>query len=71
MTWEDFWREYFLQYFTDRYQDQKRREFTTLTQGNMSMADYVATFIKLSKFAGAYVADGREKCILFQDRLNL
>ena len=35
----------------------------------MSMADYEAAFIDLSNFT--YVANEREKCRLFQDRLNL
>ena len=69
VTWADFRREYYWQYFTDRYQDQKRREFTELKQGSMSVADYEAAFIDLSRFA--YVANEREKCQLFQDGLNL
>ena len=69
MTWVDFRREYYQQYFTDRYQDQKRREFTELRQGSMSVADYEAAFIDLSRFA--YVANEREKCRLFQDGLKL
>ena len=69
MTWADFRREYYRQYFTDRYQDQKRREFAELKQGSMSVADYEAAFIDLSRFA--YVANEREKCRLFQDGLKL
>ena len=69
MTWMDFKREYYQQYFTDCYQDQKRREFTELKQDSMSVADYEAAFIDLSRFA--YVANEREKCRLFQDGLNL
>ena len=37
----------------------------------MSMADYEATFIELTKFAEAFVADERKKCRLFQDGSNL
>ena len=35
------------------------------------MVDYEATFIELSRFAKAIVADEREKYKLFQDGLNL
>ena len=69
MTWADFRREYYQQYFTDRYQDQKRREFTEPRQGSMLVADYEAAFIDLSRLA--YVANEREKCRLFQDGLRL
>ena len=71
MTWEDFRREYFQQYFMERYQDQKRREFTGLRKGSMSVADYEAAFIELSRFAETFVTNEREKCRFFQDGLNL
>ena len=65
LTWEDFKRKYFQQYFTDRYRDQKKRKFMRLTQGNMSVVDYEATFIELSRFAEAFVVGEREKYRLF------
>ena len=71
VIWEDFKREYYQQYFIDRYQDENKREFTSLTQENMSVADYEVTFIELSRFVEAFVTDEREKCRLFQDGLNL
>ena len=37
----------------------------------MSMVDYEATFIELSRFTEAFVTNEREKCRLFQDGLNL
>ena len=37
----------------------------------MSMADYEAAFINLSRFVKTFVANKREKCRLFQDGLNL
>ena len=37
----------------------------------MSMAEYEATFTKLSRFAEVLVIDEEEKCRLFQERLNL
>ena len=37
----------------------------------MSVVDYEATFVELSKFAEAYVVDKRKKYRLFQDGLNL
>ena len=42
-----------------------------MTQGNMFVVDYEATFIELSRFAEAFVVDEREKCRLFQEGLNL
>ena len=37
----------------------------------MSVADYEAIFIELSKFAKKFMKNEREKCQLFQDGLNL
>ena len=37
----------------------------------MSVAEYEATFIELSRFAETLVADEEEKCRLFQEGLNL
>ena len=71
MTWGYFKRAYYQQYYIDHYRDRKKREFTHLTWGNMFVADYEATFIELSRFAEAFVADEKEKCRLFQDGLNL
>ena len=65
MTWRDFKRKYYQHYYNDCYKDQKKREFTHLTKENMSVADYEATFIELSRFAETFVADEREKCSIF------
>ena len=37
----------------------------------MSVVDYEATFMELSRTAETFVVDEREKCRLFQDGLNL
>ena len=41
-----------------------------MTQGKMSIAEYEATFIALSKYTAALVTDEVEKCRMFQDGLN-
>ena len=65
MTRRDLKREYYQQYYTDHYKDQKRREFTRLTQGGISVIDYEATFIELSKFVAIFVTDEWKKSRLF------
>lgn len=52
MTWEDFERRFQRMYFPNNVQcSNKRTEFYNLTQGDMTVAQYVAKFIQLSRYA--------------------
>ena len=51
-------------------QKAKEGEFMQLQQGNMSVLKYASKFIKLSRFALAFVADERLKMNQFETRLN-
>ncbi|KAA3461865.1 integrase [Gossypium australe] len=49
---------------------QWRREFLNLTQGDQSVAEYDAEFLRLSCYARGMVADEYERCVLFEDGLR-
>ena len=56
MTWVDF-RELFMRnFFLASTRHVKAREFLDLRQGDMTMLEYVAKFIELTRFANDYVA---------------
>ncbi|XP_031277403.1 uncharacterized protein LOC116135829 [Pistacia vera] len=50
--------------------DVKQSEFIRLTQGNMSMEEYLIKFIKLSRFAPLIVRNERAKCKRFEEGLR-
>ena len=55
-TWRQFREVFFKQYFPEVVMNQKRVEFMTLTQGDMSVRDYEQKFTELSEFAPEMVA---------------
>ncbi|XP_017644273.1 uncharacterized protein LOC108484900 [Gossypium arboreum] len=52
------------------YVDTCRREFLNLTQGDRSIAQYKAKFLRLSRYARGMVASEYERCIHFEDGLR-
>ena len=61
MTWVDF-REHFMRNFFLVYtRHVKAREFLDLPQGDMTMLEYVAKFIELTRFVDDYVATDLDK----------
>ena len=51
ITWVDFRDEFLDKYFPADLYIQKENEFANLTQGQLSVSEYEARFIKLSEFA--------------------
>ena len=49
----------------------RAREFLDLQQGDMTVLEYVASFIELSHFADDYVATDLAKVRRFEDGLRL
>ena len=49
------------------YVDARRREFLNLTQGDKSMAEYEAEFLRLSRYACRMVETEYEHCVHFED----
>ncbi|XP_017639819.1 uncharacterized protein LOC108481170 [Gossypium arboreum] len=52
------------------YINVRRWEFLNLTQGDRSMAEYEAEFLRLSRYARGMVASEYERCVGFEDGLR-
>ncbi|XP_052877274.1 uncharacterized protein LOC128283895 [Gossypium arboreum] len=70
ITWEFFKSAFQGKYVGASYVDARRKEFLNLTQGDRSMAEYEAEFLRLSRYARAIVATEYERCVLFEDGLR-
>ncbi|KAI8555642.1 hypothetical protein RHMOL_Rhmol05G0189100 [Rhododendron molle] len=66
VTWKEFITAFNEQYFPLLYQYDMEHEFSSLRQGNMSVAEYDAKFIKLSRFAPDLIRTEDAKCRRFQ-----
>ncbi|KAA3465966.1 DNA/RNA polymerases superfamily protein [Gossypium australe] len=51
ITWDFFQVEFQKKYFSQRFIDQKRKEFLELKQGRMSVTEYEREFVRLSQYA--------------------
>ncbi|KAG8491003.1 hypothetical protein CXB51_014135 [Gossypium anomalum] len=51
VSWEFFQTEFQKKYISQRFIDQKRKEFLELKQGSMSVTDYERKFVRLSRYA--------------------
>ncbi|KAA3473142.1 Gag-Pol polyprotein [Gossypium australe] len=70
VTWEFFREEFKKKYISQRFIDQKRKEFLELKQGKMSVIDYEREFVRLSKYARECVSTEAIMSKRFEDRLN-
>ncbi|KAA3460484.1 ATP-dependent zinc metalloprotease FtsH [Gossypium australe] len=52
------------------YVDAQRKAFLNLVQGNKSIAEYEAEFLRLSRYARGIVATDYERCVRFEDGLR-
>ncbi|XP_016752776.2 uncharacterized protein [Gossypium hirsutum] len=52
------------------YANARKREFLNLTQGDRSVAEYEAEFLRLSRYAQGMVASEYERCVYFEDGLR-
>ena len=53
--WESFKKAFLDQYFTNTTKEALRMVFINLVQGSMTMTQYDAKFMSLSRFAKAFV----------------
>ncbi|GMI64774.1 hypothetical protein HRI_000146700 [Hibiscus trionum] len=65
VTWTFFQNVFKRRYLGVRYLDEKKREFMSLTQGSMSVAEYEVQFVRLSQYAPELVPDERARCERF------
>ncbi|KAA3477695.1 DNA-dependent protein kinase catalytic subunit [Gossypium australe] len=70
VTWEFFQFEFRKKYISQRFIDQKRKEFLKLKQGRMSITEYEREFVRLSKYVRECVSSKAIMCKSFKDGLN-
>ncbi|XP_017621238.1 uncharacterized protein LOC108465425 [Gossypium arboreum] len=70
ITWEFFKSIFQGKYVGASYVDARRKEFLNLTQGDRSVAEYEAEFLRLSRYARRIVATEYECCVQFKDGLR-
>ncbi|XP_028070064.1 uncharacterized protein LOC114272540 [Camellia sinensis] len=71
LTWNQFTKVFNDKYFPATYRYEKEREFLRLEQEELTVAQYEAKFISLSRFAPSFVDDVEVKCCRFTDGLDL
>ncbi|KAA3477245.1 1-phosphatidylinositol-4,5-bisphosphate phosphodiesterase beta-2 [Gossypium australe] len=71
LTWEFFKSAFQGKYVGASYMDARRREFLNLTQGDRSVPEYEAEFLRLSRYARGMVATEYERCVHFEDGLRV
>ena len=69
LSWDDFLREFSDKYMPVVYRDEKQREFLSLKQGAMSVADYEVKFTQLSRYTSAMLPTEQDKCRRFEEGL--
>ncbi|XP_017620975.1 uncharacterized protein LOC108465159 [Gossypium arboreum] len=70
VTWEFFQEEFRNKYISERFMDQKHKEFIDLKQGRMMVTEYEREFIRLNKYAQECVSSEAKMCRRFEDELN-
>ncbi|XP_057968046.1 uncharacterized protein LOC131157719 [Malania oleifera] len=66
MTWGRFKEVFFETYFPTSIHDVKANEFSSLTQGTLTMQSYTAKYIELSHFAPCMISNEYEKARRFE-----
>ncbi|WRX24309.1 Retrotransposon gag domain - like 10 [Theobroma cacao] len=69
-TWSDFLREFDGQYFTYFHQKEKKREFLSLKQGNLTVEEYKARFNELMLYVPDLVKSEQDQVNYFKEGLR-
>ncbi|KAA3483477.1 DNA/RNA polymerases superfamily protein [Gossypium australe] len=70
VTWDFFQTEFRKKYISQRFIDQKRKEFLELKQGRMTVTEYERKFVRLSRYARECVSTEAIMCKRFEAGLN-
>ncbi|XP_057958532.1 uncharacterized protein LOC131151294 [Malania oleifera] len=70
LTWDRFKELFFDRYFPLSIREEKIEEFTNLTQGNMTVGEYAAKFVELSRFASFLILNKVRKTKKFEKGLR-
>ncbi|EOY13861.1 Gag protease polyprotein [Theobroma cacao] len=69
-TWPDFLREFDGQYFTYFHQKEKKREFLSLKQGNLTVEEYETRFNELMLYVPDLVKSEQDQASYFEEGLR-
>lgn len=69
IMWAWFKTEFLNRYFPPNTREAKGREFTNLVQGSMTVKEYAAKFIELSRFAPHLIPNEEKKARKFEEDL--
>ena len=70
LTWKFFKSTFQGKYVDASYVNARRKEFLNLVQGDKSVAEYEAKFLRLHRYAQGIVATEYERCVRFEDDLR-
>ena len=70
IVWRQFKKAFYKKYFPDSVRRQKVGEFVRLEHRDMTVAQYEAKFIELSRFTLQLIVTEKEKTLKFQDGLK-
>ncbi|KAA3461821.1 DNA/RNA polymerases superfamily protein [Gossypium australe] len=70
VTWDFFKTTFQGKYVGASYVDARRKEFLNLVQGNKSVTEYEAEFLRLSRYTWGIVSTEYEHCVRFEDGLQ-
>ena len=70
VTWDYFVIEFNTKYVIDDYKESKWKQFLTLRQGKLTVAEYEKEFSRLSKYASESVLTKKFRCRQFEEGLH-
>ena len=70
VTWDYFVIEFNTKYVTKDYQESKWKQFLTLRQGKLTMAEYEKEFGRLSTYAPESILTEKFRCRQFEEGLH-
>ena len=70
VTWDYFIIEFNIKYVIDDYKESKWKQFLTLRQGKLTMAEYEKEFSHLSKYAPESILTEKFRCRQFEEGLH-
>ena len=70
VTWDYFVTEFNTKYVNDDYKESKWKQFFTLRQGKLTVAEYEKEFSRLSKYALESVLIEKFRCRQFEEDLH-
>ena len=70
VTWDYFITEFNTKYVTNDYKESKWKQFLTLRQGKLIVAEYEKEFSRLSKYAPESVLTEKFRCRKFEEGLH-